>query len=40
VRKRLISALEQLSLDLLEHLQYEEDNISGTLRTWTSWGSW
>jgi iron-sulfur cluster repair protein YtfE (RIC family) len=40
VRKRLISALDQLSLDLLEHLQYEEDNISGTLRTWTSWGSW
>jgi hypothetical protein len=40
VRKRLIVALGCLSDDLLEHLQYEEDNISATLRTWTSWGSW
>jgi hypothetical protein len=40
VRKRLIAALGTLSDDLLEHLQYEEDNISGPLRTWTSWGNW
>lgn len=40
VRKRLVTALGILSDDLLEHLQYEEDNISGTLRTWTSWGNW
>jgi hypothetical protein len=40
VRKRLIVALGELSDDLLAHLQYEEDNISATLRTWTSWGDW
>jgi Hemerythrin HHE cation binding domain len=40
VRKRLIAGLASLSDDLLAHLQYEEDNISGTLRTWTSWGDW
>jgi Hemerythrin HHE cation binding domain len=40
VRKRLIVALAELADDLLAHLQYEEDNISATLRTWTSWGSW
>ncbi len=30
-------ALQQLSADLLAHLQYEEDHISGTLRTWSDW---
>lgn len=40
VRKRLISALAELSDVLLAHLQYEEDNISATLRSWTSWGNW
>ena len=40
VRKRLIVALAELSDDLLAHLQFEEDNISATLRTWTSWGNW
>jgi hypothetical protein len=38
VRKRLTEALGILSEVLLEHLQYEEDNISATLRTWTNWG--
>ena len=40
VRKRLIGALADLADDLLAHLEYEEDNISGTLRTWTSWTGW
>lgn len=40
VRKRLIEALEDLSADLLAHLEYEEEQISGTLRTWTSWAGW
>jgi hypothetical protein len=40
VRKRLILSLTELADDLLAHLQYEEDNISATLRTWTSWGNW
>jgi hypothetical protein len=39
-RKRLAEALAILSDVLLEHLQYEEDNISATLRTWTNWGGW
>src|SRR5487761_671487 len=33
-RDRLVQALRKLSADLLAHLRYEEDNISGTLRTW------
>lgn len=37
VRQRLIAALRQLSTDLLAHLAYEEENISGTLRSWTAW---
>ena len=37
VRARLTQALQQLSADLLAHLQYEEDHISGTLRTWSDW---
>ena len=40
MRKRLTAALADLSDDLLAHLQYEEDNISATLRSWTSWGNW
>ena len=37
VRSRLVKALQQLSADLLAHLQYEEDHISDTLRTWSDW---
>jgi hypothetical protein len=36
-RKRLVDALDGLASELLAHLDYEEENISGTLRTWTSW---
>jgi hypothetical protein len=36
-RDRLTQALQQLSADLLAHLQYEEDHISDTLRTWSDW---
>ena len=36
-RNRLTQALQQLSADLLTHLQYEEDHISDTLRTWSDW---
>ena len=36
-RERLTQALRQLSADLLAHLQYEEDHISDTLRTWSDW---
>ena len=39
-RTRLIGALADLSAVLLGHLDYEEEQISGTLRTWTSWGFW
>src|SRR5215469_13866060 len=39
-RKRLIAALAELSADLLAHLDYEEEHISGTLGTWTSWAGW
>jgi hypothetical protein len=39
-RKRLTKALGDLSADLLAHLDYEEEQISGTLRTWTSWAGW
>jgi hypothetical protein len=37
IRKRLVGALHSLATDLLAHLQYEEEQISGTLRTWTHW---
>jgi hypothetical protein len=40
VRTRLTRALQDLSTDLLAHLQYEEEHISDTLRTWTSWPRW
>ena len=36
-RGRLVTALGQLSTDLLAHLAFEEESIGGTLRTWTSW---
>jgi hypothetical protein len=36
-RTRLVDALHKLSADLLAHLQYEEDHISDTLRTWSDW---
>ena len=39
-RERLIAALRTLSDDLLAHLQYEEEQISGTLATWTRWPGW
>jgi hypothetical protein len=39
-RKQLIAALGDLRDDLLAHLDYEEENISPTLRTWTSWPGW
>jgi hypothetical protein len=35
VRQRLVDALQRLAADLLAHLQYEEDHVSDTLRTWT-----
>lgn len=37
VRQRLVDALQTLAVDLLAHLQYEEEQIAGTLRTWTRW---
>jgi hypothetical protein len=40
VRDRLVQALQQLSTDLLAHLQYEEENISDTLRTLSGWPGW
>ena len=36
-RQRLAGALDTLSVDLLAHLQYEEEQISPTLRTWAHW---
>jgi hypothetical protein len=38
-RDRLTYALQQLSTDLLAHLQYEEDHISDTLRALPAWPS-
>jgi hypothetical protein len=38
LRTRLIDALSGLSAVLLAHLDYEEDHIAGTLRTWAGWG--
>jgi hypothetical protein len=40
VREHLIGALERLSTDLLAHLDYEEENIAGTLGTWSHWPFW
>lgn len=36
-RDRLVAALRDLATDVLDHLRYEEDHISDTLRTWTEW---
>lgn len=36
-RKRIVAALDGLSDHLLAHLSYEEEQISPTLRTWSSW---
>jgi hypothetical protein len=40
VREQLGRSLQNLSTDLLAHLEYEEENISGTLRTWARWPFW
>jgi iron-sulfur cluster repair protein YtfE (RIC family) len=40
LRERLTGALQNLSTDLLAHLQYEEEHISDRLRTWTAWPRW
>jgi hemerythrin superfamily protein len=37
-RARLMDALGALSAVLLEHLDYEEEHIADTLRTWGGWG--
>jgi hypothetical protein len=39
-RRRLVEALQALSTDLLAHLQYEEDNVAGTMSTLTGWPGW
>ena len=39
-RARLVTALRTLSDDLLAHLQYEEEQISGTLSTFSRWPGW
>jgi hemerythrin superfamily protein len=36
-RTRLVDALDHLSEHLLEHLAFEEESISPTLRSWSSW---
>ncbi len=36
-RTRLIDALGDLSAVLLAHLDYEEEHIAATLRTWAGW---
>ena len=40
IRQRLVAALEALSTDLLAHLAYEEENVSGTMATMTGWPAW
>jgi hemerythrin-like domain-containing protein len=37
VRHRLVQALQALAADLLTHLDFEEEQISPTLRTWDRW---
>jgi hypothetical protein len=39
-RDRLSSALADLAAVLLAHLDYEEEQISDTLRTWNGWEFW
>ena len=36
-RSRLVNALETLARDPLAHLDFEEEQIRPTLRTWTGW---
>jgi hypothetical protein len=36
-RDRLAETLRRLATDLLDHLRYEEENISDTMRAWTGW---
>lgn len=40
LREQLSFSLQNLSADLLAHLAYEEESISGTLRTWSRWPFW
>jgi hemerythrin HHE cation binding domain-containing protein len=40
LRGRLTRALHRLSVELLAHLDYEEEHISGTLATWSRWPVW
>jgi Hemerythrin HHE cation binding domain len=40
LRERLAAALLDLSTDLLAHLEYEEEHICDTLRTWSRWPFW
>lgn len=39
-RDRLVTALDTLHTHLLDHLAYEEEHISDTLRTFTRWPGW
>ncbi|SDG43293.1 Hemerythrin HHE cation binding domain-containing protein [Sinosporangium album] len=36
-RERLAVALRSLATDLLAHLEYEEEQVFDTIRTWTHW---
>jgi hemerythrin-like domain-containing protein len=36
-RQRLVRALRDLAADLLAHLDFEEEQVSPTLRTWERW---
>jgi hemerythrin-like domain-containing protein len=38
-RARLVAGLRALATDLLAHLDFEEEHISPTLRTWDGWPS-
>jgi hypothetical protein len=40
VRERLTQSLQNLSVDLLAHLQYEEEHISDTLSRFSGWPGW
>jgi Hemerythrin HHE cation binding domain len=39
-RQRLIDSLQLLSTELLAHLDYEEEHVADTLRSWTGWPGW
>jgi Hemerythrin HHE cation binding domain len=36
-RQRLVDALQTLAADLLTHLDYEEEHLAPTLRSWPQW---